>query len=83
VGYYKNQTNKSMKFLLIIQICSSIHSGCLEPLNNTLFYDSWKNCGMAGYEQAMNVMKILDPYKVNKERIYVQFTCKEVETTDI
>ena len=72
-----------MKFLLIIQICSSIYNGCLTPLNDPYSYNSWKDCGLAGYEQTMNIMKELDSSLVNKDKIYIRFSCEEVESSDI
>ena len=66
-----------MKFLLIIQICSSIYSGCLTPLNDPYSYNSWKDCGLAGYEQSMNIMKELDSSQVNKTKYIFGFLAKK------
>ena len=68
-----------MKLVLILYICSSLHSQCQAPryLSN---HDTWYNCMMEGYKNAAILTKKISEEQINKHLIYVSFTCKDVPT---
>ena len=67
-----------IKFILILQVCSSLYKPCIPSFQDSTLYDTWQNCGIAGYEQGMSIMKELESEEVNSSKIYVRFTCEEV-----
>lgn len=71
------------KFILVLQICSALYTPCLAPIQDPTFYDTWRNCGIAGYEQGLNVFESLELETIEDSRIYIKFMCKEVESPDI
>ena len=71
------------KFILILQICSALSRPCLPPLTDPEIYNSWLECGNAGLTTSLNVVNSLEPKDIEKNRIYIQFTCREVEAPDI
>ena len=73
----------SMKFILILQICSALGGSCLPPISDPEIYSSWLKCGRAGFEQGLNVINSLEPGDIEESRIYIKFTCQEVESSDI
>ena len=73
----------SMKFILILQICSVLGGSCLPPISDPEIYSSWLKCGKAGFEQGLNVINSLESEDIEESRIYIKFTCQEVESSDI
>jgi hypothetical protein len=72
-----------MKFILVLQICSSIAQTCMPPIKaNDILYDSWYDCGKAGYKSAYNIMKQSNKVDVNKAKTMIQFRCIEVVAED-
>ena len=71
------------KFILVLHICSTLYAPCLPPIQDPTFYDTWLNCGIAGYEQGLNIFESLESGTIEDSRIYIKFTCEEVESSDI
>ena len=44
-------------------------------------YDSWGECGMAGYVSSINLLKSMDSEYINTKRIYIAFSCKEIHNS--
>jgi hypothetical protein len=44
-------------------------------------FNSFKECGIFGYELSAEYLKKMDSEKVNSELIYTKFWCKQVEST--
>ena len=63
-----------MKFLLIMQVCSSIAMSCMDPMDAGE-YKTHFDCATAGYLNAMGLMRELGEDTVNKKLITVQFKC--------
>jgi len=71
------------KFILILQICSALSDPCLPPNSDPEIYNSWLECGKVGFNQGLNVMNSLESNDIEENRIYIKFTCLEVESSDI
>ena len=70
-----------MKFMLVLQICSSIYQQCSEPMPNNIPYDSYYDCSTAGYLKALTINQSLGLEEVNKGKIMVNFKCEESATS--
>jgi len=70
-----------MKFMLVLQICSSIYQQCSEPMPNNIPYDSYYDCSTAGYLNALTINQSLGIEEVNKGKIMVNFRCEELTTS--
>ena len=64
-----------MKFLLIMQVCSTIHRACMEEMTMGI-YKTHFDCATAGYLNAMGLMRELGEDEVNRNNITIQFKCK-------
>ena len=64
-----------MKFLLIMQVCSTIHLACMEEMTMGI-YKTHFECATAGYLNAMGLMRELGEDEVNRNKITIQFKCK-------
>ncbi len=64
-----------MKFLLIMQVCSTIHLACMEEMTMGI-YKTHFDCATAGYLNAMGLMRELGEDEVNRNKITIQFKCK-------
>ena len=64
-----------MKFLLIMQVCSTIHLACMEEMTMGI-YKTHFDCATAGYLNAMGLMRELGEDEVNRIKITIQFKCK-------
>jgi hypothetical protein len=72
-----------MKFILVLQICSSIAQSCMPPIKaDNILYDSWYDCGKAGYKSAYEILDKLTKVDVNKAKTMIQFRCLEVVAED-
>jgi|TARA_Y100000033_G_C2664729_1_gene71339 hypothetical protein len=67
-----------MKFVLIMTVCSSIYQSCTNPIHVGDF-SSWNSCAIDGYSKSIDLLEKLGDKKVNEDRSYISFICKEVE----
>jgi hypothetical protein len=65
-----------MKYLLVIQICSSVMQTCTDPMPIYPMYSSHYNCATGGFLSGISVIRELGEEKVNKDKIYVNFMCQ-------
>ena len=70
-----------MKFMLVLQICSSIYQQCSVPMPNNIPYDSYYDCSTAGYLNALTINQSLGVEEVNKGKIMINFRCEELITS--
>ena len=66
-----------MKIVLVMIFCSAMHDMCQDPVPVSQ-HNSWYDCMNAGYQEALNKTKQIGRQTVNKELIYIKFTCKEL-----
>ncbi len=77
MGYYIKFTIVSMKYFLILWVCSAINASCLvPPITIPEAYNSHNECVSAGYAQGYNVFKAIDSIIAEKQRLFVAFNCK-------
>jgi hypothetical protein len=65
-----------MKYLLVIQICSSVMQTCTDPMPIYPMYSSHYNCATGGFLHGINMIRELGEEEVNKDKIYVNFMCQ-------
>ena len=49
---------------------------------DNILYDSWYDCGKAGYKSAYEILDKLTKVDVNKAKTMIQFRCVEVVAKD-
>ena len=66
-----------MKFLLIIQVCSALHMSCMnEMIVNE--YPTHFDCARQGTVETVMLLDSMGEELVNKNKLYVGFSCKIV-----
>lgn len=70
-----------MKFILILTLCSSINNSCMPPVSIDELYQSHYDCVYDGYKISGETLVTFGQDKVNQERFYIKFICKEVQKT--
>ena len=66
-----------MKFILVLKVCYAVAQFCGPGIESTVTYDSYRECGLAGYTHAYDIMKSLPPEQVNQTHTYIKFYCFE------
>ena len=69
-----------MKFVLVIQICSIIAQQCTGSYEIGRYKDHY-DCATAGFINAMSTIREIGPEEVNANKLLVNFSCKEQEST--
>ena len=70
-----------MKILLTLILCSYVQGSCLQPYQWPVQYNDMYDCFEAGYELSLKKLKEIGRTEVNKEQIYISFTCVPAATT--
>ena len=65
-----------MKFLLIMQVCSSIHLSCMNEMPGGEYVTHF-DCATAGYLNAIGMMRDIGVEQTNEQKIVISFKCKE------
>ncbi len=66
-----------MKYVIIMQICSALSGTCQEAYKPTIEFESFYDCGIAGYSLASSSIKKINPQIVEKDKLYIRFGCVE------
>ena len=69
-----------IKFLLVMQICSGLYGDCM-PEQTFLEHDTWAECSRQGTINILATIDMLGDDYINTSKLYVKFTCREVNTT--
>jgi hypothetical protein len=69
-----------MKFLLIIQICSTLLQECTEPIEIYPLYNSHYDCATGGFLRGMTMVREIGEEEVNNKNILVNFACIKQES---
>ena len=64
-----------MKFILVLALCSQSYGSCMPPVQNNIYYNSFRDCTMAGYEESLTILKTFSIEEFEKSRIYTSFAC--------
>ena len=70
-----------MKFVLILTLCSSINNFCMQPVSIEQLYQSHYDCAYDGYKISGETLISLGKQRVNEEKFYIKFLCKEIQKT--
>ena len=68
-----------MKFLLVLQICSIVTQQCTGSYEIGRYKDHF-DCATAGFLNAMGAIREIGVEEVNKNKLLVNFYCKEQES---
>ena len=68
-----------MKFLLVLQICSIVTQQCTGSYEIGSYKDHF-DCATAGFLNAMGAIREIGVEEVNKNKLLVNFYCKEQES---
>ena len=66
-----------VKFILLMYLCSAVANDCKRVPTAFTAFDSYRDCGIYGYQHSVNVLKAMPEEHVNKWKIYTRFVCKE------
>ena len=69
-----------MKFLLIIQICSTLIQQCTEPVELYPLKNSYYDCATGGFLRGITVVREIGEEEVNNKNILVNFACIKQES---
>lgn len=75
------RTIQMLRFLLIIQICSTVQQQCLEPVPIYPTHDSHYDCATAGYLHSLNTLHNLGSTTVNDNQVIINFSCEPQHST--
>lgn len=67
------------EYILLIQICSQIDRVCMESTKFPKPIETHYECLTKGYELGLEISKSLKPKDANQKRIFVTFSCTEIE----
>jgi len=71
-----------IKFALIISVCSFLGQPvCLPPMEYPKHFNSWYECAKEAQTQSNLLMSKMGYEYVNKYRIAMNYSCKEVSST--
>ena len=63
-----------------MQICSGLYGNCM-PEQTFLEHDTWSECSRQGTINTLATIDMLGDEYINTNKLYVKFTCREVNTT--
>ena len=70
-----------MKFVLILALCSQTYGSCMPPLQNKIYYDSFRDCTISGYKESLKILQAFSIEEFEEKKLYISFACTEQETT--
>ena len=77
MGYYINFTSLSMKYFLILWVCSAINGACMvPPVTYPQPFNSHYECVKEGYITGHDMVKAMSRESVEVNRLFVAFNCK-------
>ena len=68
----------SVKFILLISLCSFINNQCLPPIEVKVEYNSWKECTTAALEISKQLIISQEDSFINNNKVATKFMCEEV-----
>ena len=69
-----------MKIILGMIICSQVAGTCLPPYQWPTAFNSQYDCLMFGYQESMNKMEQIGREEINKQNMFIRFTCTPENT---
>ncbi len=71
-----------MKVALTIIMCSLLKAECLPPYTFSTTYNNFYDCMNAGYQKSLEKTQEIGRIIINKELVYLKFSCTQVPGTD-
>ena len=76
MGYYSEIKGLSMKYFLLLWVCSAINGSCmLPPLQSSQLFNSHYECVKAGYLEGLQMVQAMGREIIEKQRLFVAFNC--------
>ena len=72
-----------IKYLLVIKICYAVAQFCSPALESNIQYDNFRDCAIAGYEQAHEIILSMSPAQVEETKTLIKFYCIKKETDPV
>ena len=69
-----------IKYLLVMKICSSLTGTCM-PEQPMIESNTWYECGRQGTINTLATIDTLGEEEMNTNKLFVSFTCREVNRT--
>ena len=77
MGYYSEITVLSMKYFLLLWVCSAINGLCLvPPIQSNQLFNSHYECVKSGYLEGLQMVQTIGKIEIEKNRLFVAFNCK-------
>ena len=70
-----------MKYLLVIQICSTLMQQCTDPVPMYPHHDNYYDCATSGFIRGISMIREIGVDEVNEKKIVVNFVCRPLENT--
>tara|TARA_R100001440_G_scaffold7599_1_gene14887 strand:+ start:155 stop:379 length:225 start_codon:yes stop_codon:yes gene_type:complete len=70
-----------MNYVLYLILCSGVTNSCLEPYRYPDYFVDGYSCMLAGNNESILKLEEIGNEKVNENKIYIKFVCRE-ETKD-
>lgn len=67
------------EYVLLLQVCSALNSNCLPEIRYPKNLKTHKECVTAGFRTGKTMIEGIDTKTANKEKIFIRFTCHEIE----
>ena len=68
-----------MKYVLLLQICSALLQLCYPSVEIKPAYNSYYQCGIAGYQTSIKMFQQLGYAHINTNKINIRFSCKQLD----
>ena len=77
MGYYIQSVGMSMKYFLIIWVCSFGRPiNCGPAMVQDLTYSSWNDCAIAAHAESAKVLREMGSDQVNLYKLGTRYTCR-------
>ena len=77
MGYYINFTRLSMKYFLILWVCSAINGACMvPPITYPEPFNSHYECVEEGYATGLDMVRAMSRESIEMNRLFVAFNCR-------
>ena len=77
MGYYSEITGLSMKYFLIIWVCSFGNPiNCGPAMVQDLTYDTWNDCAIAAHAESTKILQEMGSDLVNQYTLGTRYTCR-------
>ena len=77
MGYYIQSVGMSMKYFLIIWVCSfGSPINCGPAMVQDQTYDTWSECAISAHIESSKVLQEMGPNLVNQYKLGTRYTCR-------